>query len=204
MKLHVEELGSGPSVMLVHGSITGGVVWEQQRPLAERWRLRIPDRPGFGRSPDVPRVDFERDAKLIAGLLEDGEHLVGHSYGGLVSLLAAARRPAAVRSLTVIEPPAFSVARGEPEVDAYIARFEDYIRNSPREPVSMLRGFFELTGVPAEPLDPLPQELQRGVDLLLRGERLPAEAEIPLDVLARAPFPKLVVSGGEHPVFERV
>jgi citrate synthase len=35
-------------------------------------------------------------------------------------------------------------------------------------------------------------------------ERSPAEAVIPLDELARAPFPKLVVSGGHDPAFEAV
>jgi hypothetical protein len=35
-------------------------------------------------------------------------------------------------------------------------------------------------------------------------ERNPAEAVIPLDELARAPFPKLVVSGGHSPAFEAV
>ncbi len=33
-------------------------------------------------------------------------------------------------------------------------------------------------------------------------ERSPAEAEIPLDELARASFPKLVVSGGHSEAFE--
>jgi hypothetical protein len=70
------------------------------------------DRRGFGASPADGRVDFERDAEDVAELLADGAHLVGHSYGGVVSLLAAARRPDAVRSLVLIEPPAFGVARG--------------------------------------------------------------------------------------------
>jgi pimeloyl-ACP methyl ester carboxylesterase len=35
-------------------------------------------------------------------------------------------------------------------------------------------------------------------------ERSPAEAVIPFDELAAAPFPKLVVSGGHSPAFEAV
>ena len=38
----------------------------------------------------------------------------GHSYGGVIALLAAARTPERLRSLTVIEPPAFEVARIRP------------------------------------------------------------------------------------------
>jgi pimeloyl-ACP methyl ester carboxylesterase len=35
-------------------------------------------------------------------------------------------------------------------------------------------------------------------------ERPPHEARIPLDELAQAPFPKLVVTGGHNPVFDAV
>jgi len=35
-------------------------------------------------------------------------------------------------------------------------------------------------------------------------QRSPAEARIPLGELRRAAFPKLVVSGGHSPVFERI
>ena len=36
------------------------------------------------------------------------------------------------------------------------------------------------------------------------AERPPWEAEIPLDVLAAADFPKLVISGDHSPAFERL
>jgi hypothetical protein len=35
-------------------------------------------------------------------------------------------------------------------------------------------------------------------------ERSPAEAVIPFDELTRAPFPKLVVSGGHNPAFDAI
>ena len=50
----------------------------------------VVDRRGFGASPDVDRSDYELDAVDIAGLMEGGAHLVGHSYGGVVAMLAAA------------------------------------------------------------------------------------------------------------------
>src|SRR5256885_15692478 len=116
--MRVETIGSGPRVVLVHGSVGNGrSTWEAQLPLAERFTLVIPDRPGSAPNPPVERVDFEEQAPLVADLLEGGAHLVGHSYGGVISLYAAALRPDAVRSLTVIEPPAFGVARGDPEVE---------------------------------------------------------------------------------------
>jgi pimeloyl-ACP methyl ester carboxylesterase len=111
--VHVTVWGDGEPAVFVHGSFGWGKeTWKQQRPLADHYRLLLVDRRGFGASPANGRVDFERDAEDVAELLGDGAHLVGHSYGGVVSLLAAGRRPGVVRSLTLIEPPAFGVARG--------------------------------------------------------------------------------------------
>jgi pimeloyl-ACP methyl ester carboxylesterase len=203
--LHVIQWGQGPRVVLVHGSVTAGEqTWAQQRPLAERWRLIVPDRPGFGRSAPLDgAVDFEADAPLIAELLGSGSHLVGHSYGGIVSMLAAARRPDAVRSLTVVEPPCFAVAAGEPSVDALVESFKEHWRRAPRDPATFLRGFAERVGMAGRLPSPLPPQLEQGVRLLM-DERGPWEAQIPFDVLVPAPFPKLVVSGGHHPAFDAV
>src|ERR671923_2213429 len=117
--VHLEIVGDGPRVVLVHGSVGNGAsTWSAQQPLAERFTLVIPDRPGSPPNPPVDRVDFEEQAPLVAELLEDGAHLVGHSYGGVISLYAAALRPDAVRSLTLIEPPAFGIALDDPAVAA--------------------------------------------------------------------------------------
>jgi pimeloyl-ACP methyl ester carboxylesterase len=190
--------------VLVHGSIRGGqAAWQEQRRLAERWTLVIPDRPGFGAGPLVERVDFEVDAALVAELLADGVHLVGHSYGGVVSLLAASQRPQVLRSLTVIEPPAFAIARGHPTVDEFLARATDLWENGPAEPAAFLAAFAGLVGSNASVAEPLPPELDRGARLLL-VERPPWEATIPVDALAATTFPKLVVSGGHNAAFDVV
>ena len=44
-------------------------------------------RRGFPPGPDVERVDFEDEAVWLDRFLEPGTHLVGHSYGGVISLL---------------------------------------------------------------------------------------------------------------------
>jgi pimeloyl-ACP methyl ester carboxylesterase len=204
MGLRVVCWGRGEPVVLVHGSVLAGELsWSEQRPLAERWRLTVPDRPGFAPGERPESVDFEADSEPIAELLRDGAHIVGHSYGGIVSLLAAARRPDAVRSLTVIEPPAFGVARGHPEVDAFVPRLAHQYRAGPRDPAAYLRGFYELVGIPGRVPSPLPKSLRLGAEAL-RVERGPWEAEVPLERLARAPFRKLVVSGAHHPAFDAV
>lgn len=193
-----------PRVLLVHGSVAGGgSTWGAQRPLGRRFELVVPDRPGFPPNPPVDRVDFEEHAACIAELLGESSHLVGHSYGGLISLLAAARRPEAVRSLTVIEPPAFGVVRGDPEVDALVETFAEHWRTGPRDPEAFLRRFLELVGADFDPPSPLPPALEQGARTLM-VERAPWEAEVPFADLVRAPFPKLVVSGAHSAAFDAV
>src|SRR5688572_3711304 len=67
------------------------MTWTVQQPLAERFELVMVERPCFPPNPPVDRVDFESDAALVAELLDPGDHLVGHSYGGVISMLAAAQ-----------------------------------------------------------------------------------------------------------------
>ena len=91
--LDITRVGSGPSVVLVHGSVVGARrTWRHQLALAERWRLCLPNRPGFGSSPPLARGDFESEAPMIAELLADGAHLVGHSYGAVIGRASCRER----------------------------------------------------------------------------------------------------------------
>jgi pimeloyl-ACP methyl ester carboxylesterase len=190
-------------LLLVHGSVVNAeLTWSAQKPLAEQFEIVAPNRRGFPPGPDVERVDFEDEAVWVEQFLETGTHLVGHSYGGVISLLAAGRRPELLRSLTVIEPPAFGVARGIPAADEFMARIEEHWTNGPRDPSEFLRGFLGLVGSSTPPGNFTPELLQGARTLMV--ERSPAEAVIPFEELARAPFPKLVVSGGHSPAFEAV
>jgi pimeloyl-ACP methyl ester carboxylesterase len=185
----------------VHGSVVNGdATWAAQAPLADRFELVVPNRRGFPPGPDVDRVDFEDEAVWLDRFLEPGTHLVGHSYGGVIALLAAARRPELVRSLTVIEPPCLAVARGNPVVDAYEAK-SALLWGATDDPEEFLRAFLEGVGAPAP--SRLSPELLQGARTLM-VERRPWEAEIPLDELAAAAFPKLVVSGAHSEPFDIV
>ncbi|MEJ0006720.1 MAG: alpha/beta fold hydrolase [Steroidobacteraceae bacterium] len=88
------------------GRLGGEHHFSAQQRLAQRgWQVIAPDRPGHGRSAAPGRPDdAEADGAWVADLLDGGSHLVGHSFGGCVVLAAAASRPLAVRSLTLIEP----------------------------------------------------------------------------------------------------
>ena len=192
-------------LVLVHGSVVGaGGTWAAQRSLADRFDLLLVERPGFPPNPPVDRVDFEHDAALVADTLVSGDHLVGHSYGGVVALLAASARPELIRSLTVIEPPATRVALGNPAVAAFAAKGEElYASGLADTPDAFLRRFLAAVGSALEPPSPLPPELEQGAQALI-VERGPWEAVIPLNTLAAAAFPKLVVSGHHHPAFDGI
>jgi len=193
---------SRPRLLLVHGSVVNGdTTWAAQRPLAERFELVVPNRRGFPPGPDVDRVDFEDEAAWLDRYLEPETHLVGHSYGGVISLLAAARHPELLRSLTVIEPPCLGVARGNPVVDAYEAR-SVLIWQETEDPAAFLRAFLEGVGAPVPPGELSPGLLQGARTLMV--ERHPWEAEIPLETLAQTRFPKLVVSGAHSKPFDLV
>ena len=141
---------------------------------------------------------------LVADRLGGGAHLVGHSYGGVIALLTAAAVPERVRSLTVIEPPATGIARGNPAADAFTREGIEWWRSGPTDdPDAFLRGFLCYAGSDYVPPTPLPAALEQGARTLI-VERGPWEAEIPLDTLAAAAFPTLVVSGAHHAGFDAV
>lgn len=202
--IHVEHWGAGPPVLLVHGSITGGAAtWDAQRPLGEHWRLVVVDRRGYFPNPPAEVEDFELDAGDVAELLTEPMHLVGHSYGGVVALLAAAQRPGMVRSLTVNEPPAFGLVLEDPAVRDYARGMRELWERGPADPTGFLHAFIAYVGSAVTPPDPLPPALLQNAHML-RHERLTDEARIPVTVLREATFPKLVVSGGHSRVFDAV
>ncbi len=205
--LNVRVWGEGNErVVLVHGSISSdqGAVFGEQQALADRYTLLVPDRRGYGSSPAMEKPDFEMDVQDIITLLGGGAHLVGFSYGGVLALLVAARTPHLVRSLTLIEPPAFGVARGNPSVEELIERMA-YLWAPDRDltPEQFLAGFEQALGEPEQGPVQLSPESRRSVAQTM-NEPPPWEAEIDLDAVAAAPCSKLVVSGQWIPSVEAV
>ena len=194
---------SRPRILFVHGSVVNGdLTWSGQKPLADRFELVIPNRRGFPPGPDVERVDFEDEAVWLEQFAQPGTHLVGHSYGGVISLFAAVRYADRLKSLTVVEPPAFRIAAGDPVVDEYIARSERVWTERSDDPSEFLRAFLHCVGSSTPPGDFSPALLQGARTLAV--ERYPWTAEPPLDELAATPFPKLVVSGAHNAAFDAV
>jgi pimeloyl-ACP methyl ester carboxylesterase len=109
-QLHFQVTGSGrETIIAVHCSLSSGDQW---RGLAAAFgashRVVAPDLLGEGRSPEpgLDRSIVERDLRTLEALLpDDGSpaHLVGHSYGGLISVIFARRNPSRVASLVAYE-----------------------------------------------------------------------------------------------------
>ena len=191
-------------VVLIHGSVGNASVWSSvRRELEPRFEVVTPTRGGYPPGPLLKRIDFEQQAEELAPELGGDAHLVGHSYGGVIALLIAAAHPEQVSSLAVSEPPAFGIVRGNPVVDDLVGRLTEHFEHGPREPEAFAKGFLALVGSETRLPDPLPPGLEQGIRATM-VERLPWEAAIPLDDLTAAPFPKLVVSGAHHPVFDAV
>jgi pimeloyl-ACP methyl ester carboxylesterase len=182
--------------------VNGELTWAEQRPLEQRFELVVPNRRGFPPGPEVERVDFEDEAVWLEQFVEPGTHLVGHSYGGVIALFAAVRYADRLRSLTVIEPPAFALARGHPAADASVEGAVELWERGPQEPDAFLRSFMASVGSPAPPDELSPGALQGARTLMV--ERYPWTAEPPLEELAATPFPKLVVSGAHSAAFDAV
>lgn len=203
--LFVDTWGSGEPVVLVHGSLaTGAEEWRAQRPLADQgFRMLVPDRRGYGRSPAAQGEDFLRDADDIADLMGDGAHLVGHSYGGLGVLFAAAHRSNATLSLTLLEPAAFTLGQHHPAARTLVADIRRLWDEDLSDEDWVVR-FLKAVGSDSDALSP--ELIAAAVPLtpVCRRGRPIWESELPLAELESAAFPKLVVSGGHSTGFEAI
>ncbi len=194
--------GQGPPVVLVHGSLVNvpHATWKSVRALADRYELRSVVRDGYaGRTRQPGRRTAAIDISLVAGALRPSAHLVGFSSGGAIALAVASSYPESVRSLTVIEPLAFSCLRGDPAVETLIQRLAPLFDEADRlSPESFWEQFVHISGLTI-PIPPsLAPEHRRAVSAMMR-EPPPWKIRISECVLRAALFPKMVVAGGDRP-----
>ena len=123
-ELFVTEAGSGPPVVLLHGGGPGATgVSNYSRnldALAERFRVIVPDMPGYGdSSKDLDHSDpFGDLAFAIRGMLDELDieraHLIGNSYGGAAALRLTLDRPERVDRLILMGPGGIGTTRNLP------------------------------------------------------------------------------------------
>lgn len=128
-RIDYAESGDGHAIVLVPGSCSTGAAW---RPviasLGSSFRCATTSLLGYGgteerRPPVDPPIDIE--AEIVEAVLRRAGspthpvHLVGHSFGGLVSLAVALRGRVPLASLTICEAPAMEILRTSGEDAAY-------------------------------------------------------------------------------------
>lgn len=106
MKLHVEILGQGEPLVLIHGWGMHGGVWAPLlSPLAQRYQLHLIDLPGMGFSPAMPAGEpftLEALADRLLQVIPDASHVLGWSFGGLAAMALAKHYPQCVRKLILV------------------------------------------------------------------------------------------------------
>jgi len=118
-ELFYKEAGSGPPLLLIHGSGPDADAWGPAfDELARDHRVIAYDRRGFSRSPGAPSADWHRHAEEAAALLERLDaapaHVAGWSGGGFVAIDLTLNHPALVLSLTLAETPLYGRKRPTP------------------------------------------------------------------------------------------
>jgi pimeloyl-ACP methyl ester carboxylesterase len=110
VSLNYAEAGTGAPVVLLHG---GSSRWQHLadlvRELAERWHVYAPDLRGHGKSGHAPRryrlTDYADDLVAFLERRTGAAEVFGHSLGGQVAIVAAARRPDLFRALAIGDTP---------------------------------------------------------------------------------------------------
>jgi 4,5:9,10-diseco-3-hydroxy-5,9,17-trioxoandrosta-1(10),2-diene-4-oate hydrolase len=144
MRLHYHEAGAAPGrepappappplpVVLLHGGGPGASAWSnfgRNLPVfATRFRVLMPDQPGFGKSaaPPVEGNYFTFSARALASLLDslevDKVHLVGNSLGGGTAVRFALEHPDRAGKLVLMGPGGLSLNVFAPDPTEGISR----------------------------------------------------------------------------------
>lgn len=114
-----ERSGSGPPLVLVHGTTVDHTTWAEVLPLLEQeFTVYAMDRRGRGESGDrAGAYALAREAEdvvAVVGSIDEPVHLLGHSYGGICALEATLLTDR-IRRLTLYEPEVIGEATTDDE-----------------------------------------------------------------------------------------
>lgn len=106
------QMGTGPSLVLIHGLGGSPIVWHRNiEELSAHYTVVAPDLWGAGRHTDLRQLGVRYGLDFLIGFMDslkiDRAHVVGTSLGGMFATLAAAEQPERLLSLTLVDSPGF-------------------------------------------------------------------------------------------------
>lgn len=111
-RIHYLEGGEGPVVLLLHGIFAEKDHWvDFARALPGKYRLIVPDLPGFGASGrhDSQTYDYDTQVRHLLDFMNalglTQAHLAGNSMGGTIAALFAIQHPGRAASVAFIGSP---------------------------------------------------------------------------------------------------
>ena len=153
-RIEYDEYGAGPTIVFVPGSCSTGAAWRPVIASLKEFRSVTTSLLGYGKTAERrtaadTSIAHEIDAvEAVIRKAGGGVHLVGHSFGGFVSLAVAMRNQVPLASLTVVEAPAANVLRDNNEREHYSAframtdaYFEDFA-NGNRQAIATMIDFY--------------------------------------------------------------
>lgn len=103
MSLHIETLGAGKDLVLLHGWGMHGGIWDGVADeLAKNFRVHVVDLPGHGASPACEPCSLERMAQLLAHELPPRVRVCGWSLGGMAAMRWAWLEPQQIERLVLV------------------------------------------------------------------------------------------------------
>ncbi|MDP3281567.1 MAG: pimeloyl-ACP methyl ester esterase BioH [Nitrosomonas sp.] len=101
--LHVESMGDGPDLVLLHGWAMHSGIWSGvQEQLSQQFRLHLIDLPGHGLSPASEPGTLNHLVEIITKILPEHCIVGGWSLGGQIAMELALREPKRVKQLILI------------------------------------------------------------------------------------------------------
>jgi pimeloyl-ACP methyl ester carboxylesterase len=209
VRLHYKDQGSGPAILLIHGSLGDTADWDTWADiLKQKYRVVRFDLPGFGLSGEIANGNYAIDHSLtlVDGLMDtlgiERFAIVGVSYGGPVAFRYAATRTGRVTALVIMNSAGIEAGKQPTDKKTGAKSFFN-AATSPKAvstayvQASLARSFHDPARIP-------PAMVQRKTDFLnVQGRDREAAMMIalyvrgnPEQVLAHVTAPTLVLWGG--------
>ena len=112
MSLHIEKLGQGEPLVMIHGWGMHSGMWMQARDLlSEYFELHMVDLPGMGHSETLDVYNLHSVAEKIAEKIPSNAYMLGWSLGGLIATKIALMTP--IKKLILVGSTPCFVARDD-------------------------------------------------------------------------------------------